>query len=143
MGFLPSADLSSVPERWVRPFVRRDYAPKRVVDHDFFCGRVRSGLPVRWLFIGKKGTDEPRILPAGTASAAAALGVGLVIGHGVAQMAEYRLRPMDAAGLARAALSRARAATSLLRRASRWEFTLGRDPRRTARALASFLSARR
>lgn len=141
MGFLPSADLSDVPERWVRPFGRRDYAPKRVVDHDFFRDRVRSGLPVRWLFVGKKGGDEPRIVPAGAAAAAAALGVGVVIGHGVAQMAEYRLRPTDAVGLARAALSRARTARALLRRASRWEFTLGRDPGLAARALTAFLSA--
>jgi hypothetical protein len=143
MGFLPSADLSGVPEPWVRPFARRDYAPKRVVDYDFFRARVRDGLPVRWLFVGKKGTGEPRIVPAGAAAAAFALGAGLVVGHGVAQMAEYRLRASDAAGLARAALSRARAAAALLRRASRWEFTLGRDPRAAARALDAFLSARR
>ncbi|MEQ1918797.1 MAG: hypothetical protein ABL955_06320 [Elusimicrobiota bacterium] len=143
MGFLPSADLSEVHERWVRPFVRRDYAAKRVVDHDFFRDRVRSGLPVRWLFIGKKGGGAPRIVPAGATAAAAALGMGLVVGHGVAQMAEYRLRPTDAVGLARAALSRARAASALLRRASRWEFTLGSDPRQAARALAAFLTGAR
>ena len=43
MGFRPSADLSEVPERWVRPFLRRDYEPKRVVDYDFFRDRVRDG----------------------------------------------------------------------------------------------------
>lgn len=140
MGFLPSADLSEVPERWVRPFVRRDYAPKRVVDHAFFRGRVRDDLPVRWLFIGKKGAGAPAIVPAGTATAAAALGVGLVVGHGVAQMAQYRLRPTNTAGLLRDALSRARAASALLCRATRWEFALGSDPRLAARALAAFLS---
>lgn len=140
MGFLPSADLSEVPEHWVRPFTRRDYAPKRVVDHDFFRARVRDELPVRWLFVGKRGPGEPRFSPAGAASAAAALGAGLVVGAGVAQMAEYRLRPMDAAGLARDAFSRARTAAALLRVASRWEFALGGDPRRAARALAAFLS---
>ena len=139
MGFLPSADLSEVPGHWVRPFTRRDYAPKRVVDHDFFRARVRGELPVRWLFIGKSGPGEPRFSPAGAASAAAALGAGLVIGAGVAQMAEYRLRAADAAGLARDAFSRALAAAALLRGASRWEFALGGDPRRAARALASFV----
>lgn len=142
MGFRTSADLADVPERWVRPFTRRDYAPKRVVDHAYFAARVRGGpLPVRWLFVGKRGPGEPRFAPAGRATAAAALGAGLVVGVGVAQMAEHRLRPADAAGLARDALSRARAASALLRRASLWEFDLGGDPGRAARALAEFVSA--
>ena len=140
LGFLASADLSDVPRRWVRPFVRRGRASKRVVDCDFFLGRVRSGLPARWLIIGRLGGGSPRFKPAGPAAAAATLGVGLVLGRGVAQMAEYRLRPTGAAGLMLAALSRARAARALLGRAGLWEFTLGCDPRRAARALAEFLS---
>lgn len=139
LGFLSSADLADVPERWIRPFIRRDYAPKRVVDHDFFRARVRDRLPVRWLFVGRKSPGEPRFEPAGAAAAAVALADALVVGRGVAQMAEYRLRPTDTAGLARHALSRALAAAALFHRASRWEFRLGGDPRCSARALASFV----
>lgn len=141
MGFRPSADLSEVPERWVRPFLRRDYAPKRVVDYDFFHDRVRDGLPVRWLLIGRKSAAAAEISEIGAVSATAALFTGLVVGHGVAQMAEYRLRPADSWGLLRDALSRARAAQALLRRAQARTFALGTDPRKAALALADFLKA--
>ena len=142
MGFRATADLSGIPGRWVRPFVRRDYEPKRVVDHEFFRARVRDRLPVRWIFLGLGGPGEPRFAPAGAARAAVALADALILGRGVAQMAEHRLRPSDAAGLLRHALSRARAASALLRTASLWEFRLGNDPRRAALALAAFVDGR-
>ncbi|NNN06831.1 MAG: hypothetical protein HKL90_13105 [Elusimicrobia bacterium] len=141
MGFRPSADLSEVPERWVRPFLRSDYAPKRVVDYDFFRDRVRGGLPVRWLLIGRKSAGAPKISAIGDLSAATALLTGLVVGHGVAQMAEYRLRPTDAWGLTRDAFFRARTARALLRRVQTRTFALGTNPRGAALALADFLSA--
>ncbi|MEK7389284.1 MAG: hypothetical protein AAB036_06275 [Elusimicrobiota bacterium] len=139
LGFRASADLSDVPERWIRHLIRRDYESKRVVDYDFFRDRVRDALPVRWVFVANKDAGIPRFYPASLLSTAAALGTSLVVGHGVAQMAEYRLRPTALAPLTLSALGRAAAACALLRRASLWNFTLGSDPRRAAAALVKFL----
>lgn len=138
-GFGESADLRGVPETLVRPFRRRTYGLKRVVDVEFFRERVRSGVPLRWLLVGRPHGGALGVEKASRAEAAAALAVSLVVGHGVAQMSEYVLRPsMEAARvLPSSALSRLRAAYAALSCAQPLRFSPGTDPAAAARLLAS------
>lgn len=141
-GFLPDADLSRVPPALVRPFARRRYGPKKLVDVEYFRDRVRDDVPLEWLLIGSRAA-EPRLEPASGAGALAALADQLVVGRGIAQMAEYRLRarPRDLFGLARHALMRLRAAFGAARRARVARFALGPDAAGSARALLAGLEA--
>jgi len=143
-GFLPSADLSSVPDHLIRPFVRKRYGPKRVVDVGYFRSRIKDDVPLKWLLAGSRVEGEPRMEPLSFAGAMSALAINLVVGHGVAQMAEYRLRsgPADVAGLAAHALSRLRSAIGAARSPRRMRFALGPDPKRSARALVAYLEGK-
>lgn len=136
-GFRDSADLGDVPTAMIRPFSRRRRAAKRLVDVGFFAERIVPQAPLRWLIVGRRGRRD-RLAAAGRAETAGALATSLVAGVGVPQMSEYLLRPGAAGGLAGVAWSRARAAAGLLG-ARRVAFELGGDPRRSARALLSFL----
>ncbi|MFA6028688.1 MAG: hypothetical protein WC969_02410 [Elusimicrobiota bacterium] len=138
-GFGERADLRGVPEALVRPFRRRAHGLKRVVDVEFFRGRVRSGVPLRWLLVGRPVGGTLSIEKASWAEAAAALALSLVVGHGIAQMSEYVLRPsLEAARvLPSSALSRLRAALRALSHAELLRFSPGKDPAAAARLLAA------
>lgn len=143
LGFREDADLSAVPSPLVRPFVRRRFSPKRLVDLAFFKDRVcADAAPVRRLFIGRRGT-APSARPASRAAALAALAENMVVGRGLAQMAEYMARPTPAtaARLARIAASRWSTALALSKAASAYTLTLGPDSDENARFLDSFLAA--
>ena len=143
LGFRPGTDLAKVPLEWQRPFRRRLHGPKTLVDLPFFLHRVRALARPRWLLLGRRGPGPARLRPASRARAAAALGANLVVGVGVAQMAEYMIRP-SARGvwdLLNIVASRARAARSLLGACQAWEFSLGAGPEDAARALSHFLAS--
>jgi len=145
LGLRPDADLTRIPERWRRPVERRRHGPKTAVDLPFFRESVAASAPARWLLIGSRRGGAPSLRRAGAAEAAAALGLGLVAGWGVAQMSEYMIRPSPAgaAALARIAAARCRAAWGLARRCERWLFELGDDPDRAVAALAAALEGGR
>ena len=143
LGFREDADLSAVPPELVRPFKRRRFSAKRLVDLAFFKDRVCEGAaPVRRLFIGRRG-DAPAARPASRAAALAALAQNMVVGRGLAQMAEYMARPTPAtaAKLARIAASRWSAALALSKAASAHTLTLGPDSDENARFLDAFMAA--
>lgn len=142
LAFGPSEDLSDIPGRFIRPFRRRRYGLKRLADGAFFRGRVRSGLPAAWLLIGERREgSKPLIEPCGRLSAARALALNLVVGWGVAQMAEYLLRPSldDIWSLSVIAASRWRSGWRLLTSVRPQRFVMGSDRAANAAALASFL----
>jgi hypothetical protein len=143
-AFLPTTDLSAVPGGFIRPFSRRRFGPKRVVDVGYFRQRVRDRVPLRWLLVGRRDGAGPKIEPLSFAAGLGALFVNLVVGHGLAQMAEYRLRtrPADLLGLAGDAARRLRAAVNAVSMARLGRFTLGPDPKASARALLAYLEAK-
>ncbi len=136
LGLEPSMDLSDVPEDWIRPFVRKHYGPKKLVDLDFFSHKVREDIPLRWLLIGRRGA-EPRIETASPLEALAALFEHMVVGVGIAQMSEYTLgfSPSTISKLGQIGFKRLASAVSLLRRSSLHRFVLGPDARANAEAL--------
>jgi hypothetical protein len=141
LGFREDADLSAVPPELVRPFKRRHFSPKRLVDLAFFKHRVCArAAPVRWLLIGRRGAS-PSARPASRAAALAALAENMVVGRGLAQMAEYMARPTPAAAarLARIAASRWSTALALSGAAAAYTLTLGPDSAENARFLDAFL----
>lgn len=139
-GFAQDADLSGVPERMIRPFHRRRHGRKRLVDVAFFRARIRDDVPLRWLIIGKRRPGPAGLAPCPKPAAWAALGMGLVLGRGLAQMAEYTLRPdlRAAAALAGIAHSRARTALAMLTRSTK-RFGLGDSPGGNLSSLLDFL----
>ncbi|MFA6003946.1 MAG: hypothetical protein WC881_07750 [Elusimicrobiota bacterium] len=142
-GFRLGQDLGEVPARHIRPFLRRRHGAKQLVDVGFFRERIRSEVPVRWIFVGRKGAS-PRVSPRGQASAWWPLAWNLVLGYGIAQMAEYMFGWgwQDASRLARIARSRWRAADRVRSAASVHSFTLGPDAGASAAALAAYLKER-
>lgn len=140
-GFAPSTDLARVPEAHVRPFERLRFGPKKLVNLGFFRDRVAAEAPLRWLIVGRRSSrGKSRVEPMGRAAALKALLVNLVIGHGVAQMAEYRLRPSASgvAGLCADALARAKTALAASR-ASLLLLTVAGAPADTAKTLLEAL----
>ncbi len=142
-GFQHSYPLEGIPGGFVRPFLRRRHGPKHLVDIDYFRGSIRAEAPVKWLFLGRRGT-QPGIEPIGRPAALWPLAVNLVAGHGVAQMAEYMIgwSAGDLARLASIACSRLALAATLLRQAGLCRFTLGPRADKNARALTGFLRDR-
>jgi hypothetical protein len=139
LGFHPSADLACVPLVLIRPFQRRRYGLKLLVGVDFFRARVKSDLPLRWLLIGRRVGEAPAITPIGWLASSGALAANLVVGHGLAQMAEYMLRPGEVLALGKIALARARTGLGLLRSTRPHRFTLGSDPKANLKVLTAFL----
>lgn len=143
-SFQPSVDLSGVPDCLIRPFRRRRYGPKRLVDMDFFKGSIRTDLPICWLFVGKNAHHKSKIEPIPRPAAVGALATHLVIGCGIAQMAEYILRPApaDIWKLMRIAASRAQTARRMLKGvAGAYRFVMSTDIKDNLRTLSAFLEA--
>ena len=142
-GFQHSYPLEGIPGGFVRPLLRRRHGPKHLVDIDYFRGSLRAEAPVKWLFLGRRGA-RPGIEPISRPAALWPLALNLVVGHGVAQMAEYMIgwSADDLARLASIARSRLALAATLLRHAGLCRFTLGPRADENARALTGFLRDR-
>lgn len=141
-GFQSQADTAGIPCHLIRTFRRKRYGLKWLVDLEFFRHRVRTDLPVRWLLIGRRELGRgPKIKPVARAKVLWWLIIYMVIGKGVAQMAEYMLRPTPAGiwRLLQIAFSRSLSALKLAGTTSPHSFLLGPDPGANAQALAAFL----
>ncbi len=142
LSFRSSADLSALPPEEVRTFRRRLYGERRLVDVERFRSRVGAAAPLRCLLVGRPAEGRPGAIgPVSPAATALSLAAGLVVGVGVPQMAEWRLRPNAtcAVGLIGAGVSRAATAAAAFSRARRAEFRLDRDPARSAALLREWL----
>ncbi len=144
LSFRAGADLTGVPAERVRAYRRRRWGERRLVDADYFKDRVSGPVPLRWILIGEKADGRAaRVRAASRADALAALGSALVVGVGVPQMAEWRLR-LDAscaAGLVRACVSRLATACAAAARARTHRFRLSRSPAESAAALDAWLTS--
>lgn len=146
LSFRPSADLSAIPPHFIRPYKRRLFGERRLVDISHFSDALADPAPLRWIFIGQKSVAAPAELkPASRLEAMAALFEALVVGVGVPQMAEWRLRPdfNCAAGLAHACASRLHAAGAAAASAQAVRFRLAPTASESATALERWLDGSR
>ncbi|MDE2312946.1 MAG: hypothetical protein KGL04_02070 [Elusimicrobia bacterium] len=137
----PDADLSGVPENFIRHFQREGYGPKRLVDAEFFRDRIAQAAPLRRIFIGRRGGRPAQAAPASSWRAFARLLDNLVVGRGLPQMAEYMagLGPGTFKRLAPLAFSRARTARRLARQSPAYRLDLGPSPAEGAKILLNCL----
>ncbi|MDX6768724.1 MAG: hypothetical protein SF051_04275 [Elusimicrobiota bacterium] len=132
------ADLAGLAPGDLRPFRRRGYGAKTLVEPAALRAESGPSAPVRWLLAGERSDGPPALAPLSRARALAALAGPLVLGAGLAQMAEYMARAD--ASLALVAASRARAALALAAAASAARLRLGsRGPAATAERLERLL----
>ena len=97
----------------MRPFVRRRFGAKQVVDLEFFRARVRASAPLEWLLIGERiAGSSPSVRACSPARAAAALAANLVAGIGTPQVLELMApaSPYFAGGVSLASVAVKRAA---------------------------------
>lgn len=143
---LRGEDGREIPERFVRPFQRRRFGPKRLVDVEYFRDSIRPAAPLTWVLVGGRSrADVPSVVPCSRSRAAAALAASLVLGLGTPQVLELLVPSAPylrgALGLAAVAASRARSAARAAGRARCLRFLLGGGPRASADALESFLAS--
>ncbi|MBI3543171.1 MAG: hypothetical protein HY075_07850 [Deltaproteobacteria bacterium] len=124
-----------------RPFPRRLFPEKLL--YPWAAGEIASPGPVDAIFVdGGRDFDEAAFEECGRERALAALTRSMVVGLGVAQMAEYLLRfdPPHLLRLARIAASRAATAFSIARSSRAFVFRRTPNPAANAAALLDFLS---
>lgn len=142
VGLLSAEHARGVPREFLREFPRRGRPTKTTVAPGFFSGRVCAEAAASALLLGRRGAGPPRMVRASRARALGALVDGMVVGRGVAQMAEYVLR-LERGHLrlwGGIALSRLRAAARLAWSVPAYDFILSGDARADARELELFLS---
>ncbi len=137
----PDADLSAVPENFIRRFQREGYGAKRLIDAEFFHGRIAEAAPLRRIFLGRRGGRPAKAAPVSSWRAFASLMDNLVIGRGLPQMAEYMagVGPGALRRLAPIALARARTARVLARKSLAYRLDLGASPAEGAKILLNCL----
>jgi hypothetical protein len=136
-------DWAGVPERYVRPFPRRRFGIKHLVDVDYFRDRIAASAPLDWVIVGGRTAASPILEPCSKAAAVRTLLSQMVLGVGLPQVLELMLPlPPFAPGflrLAGVAASRLRTCLAAVRRARCFRMDLGADPRANADALAASL----
>jgi hypothetical protein len=144
LSFRDSASLDGVPQRFVRPFQRRRFGSRRLIDLGYFAERVAAEAPLRWILIGsRRAGARAAVSNVSRAGALRALGLHLVVGHGLPQLAEFTLRfgAADLRDLASIAMTRGRTACRLLSTVRCRRFALGDDVAANVETLAGFLEA--
>ena len=123
LAFRAGTDLSRLPSGSLRPFQRRGYEAKQLLDAVALDAKPAAPAPLRWLLLGSHSEGAPRLEPLSRPGALAALAGSLVIGIGLPQMAEYMARPDLALGSI--AASRLRAAYNMTGQARLARLRLG------------------
>lgn len=142
---LRGTDWRGIDPRFVRPFHRRRFGVKHLVDVDFFREKISPEAPLAWVLVGSRdgGRKAPRIEPCPKARAGAAMLSHLILGVGTPQILELMLPPPPFVGgalaLAAIAAKRASCAFAAVSRAACGRFDLSDDPKSNADALERFL----
>lgn len=142
---LRGTDWRGIDPRFVRPFHRRRFGVKHLIDVDFFREKISPGAPLAWVLVGSRdgGRKIPRVGPCPKARAGAAMVSHLILGVGTPQILELMLPPPPflggAWGLAAVAAKRAVCAFAAVSRAACGRFHLSDDPKSNADALEQFL----
>ncbi|MBI5882425.1 MAG: hypothetical protein HZB91_04905 [Elusimicrobia bacterium] len=138
-------DWRGVPERFVRPFKRRRFGLKHLVDVDYFRDKIAASAPLSCLLIGgRRDPGRPAIEPCSRAAAAGALMSHMVLGIGLPQVLELMLPlpPYLPGGLRLAGIAARRTSAALASSAHARcrRFLLSNDPADNAAALADFMA---
>lgn len=142
LSFRPGADLERIPTTFKRPFLRRGYGMRTVVDTGFFAGKFVKCAPLAWILLGQKPViGRGCVRNGGRTRAMMALLDGLVVGRGIAQMAEWRIRVSSLPALGAASLNRLSAAWAATARARIGVMDIDRDPDRNLSVLREWLDA--
>lgn len=143
---LRGEDWRGIPSSNLRVFKRRRFEEKRVVDLDYFPGKIAASAPLAWIMIGAGRRDpaaRARIEPCSKTRAAAALILPLVLGAGTPQVLELMIPPPPWLGgvlrLVKIAGWRAASLMGAVRAARCARFELGPSPRASADALEAFV----
>lgn len=144
IGINPT-DAALVPESYSTRLVERlEFHPKLVLDVAQFRERIeRVPRPLRHLVIGRRTLGEvARLEPLPRRRATGALLREAVVGVGVYQGMEFVLQKGwgDVLGKSGTAARRARVTGSVLRRATVWQLSLGRDRESNWEALLPLLT---
>lgn len=144
IGVLPDFPLE-IPASFTKPFQRRRYGPKTLIDTRYFKGRIASETRPGVLFVGKRTEQQkPRIIPVSRLKAFRTLFQLCVAGSGLPQLLEYVIR-FDLGDPFRQIpihWSRLMASIRLIRSSETYELLLGTDIDRNADEVAKFLRAR-
>jgi hypothetical protein len=128
---LNAGEAEALPPEHLRRIERMEFHPKLLLDLDAFPDGVeRSPRPIRDLVLGARSlAKEPRLERVSRRAAVIPLMREAVVGVGLYQGMEFVLQkgPVDVLAQARPALVRALCCAAVVRRASVWQLTLGRD----------------
>ena len=145
-SFRPGAKLDWVPENFIRSFHRKNYGDKLLLDVDFFIDKIRREVPLRWVIVGQRTfRDQSMMTRSSFFLGLKALFVNLVVGLGVPQMAEYRIRwgVRDIFFLLKDAFSRLRVLMNITQKTQVYFFEMGNNPQESASVLLEFLNSER
>ncbi len=144
IGVLPGFP-HKIPASFTKPFQRRRYGPKTLIDTRYFQDRIAGETTPGVLFIGRRTEQEkPKIVPISRMKAFRTLFQLCVAGSGLPQLLEYVIR-FDLGDPFRQIpihWSRFVASLRLIRRSETYELLLGTDIDCNADEVAQFLRAR-
>ncbi|NNE07336.1 MAG: hypothetical protein HKN20_02115 [Gemmatimonadetes bacterium] len=144
IGVLPDFP-HGIPASFTKPFQRRRYGPKTLIDTRYFEDRIAGETGPGVLFVGRRTErKEPRILPVSRMKAFRTLFQLCVAGSGLPQLLEYVIRFDFGDPFRQIPIhwSRLMASIRLVRGSETFELLLGTDIDRNAEEVARFLRAR-
>jgi hypothetical protein len=142
MGVTAGTPLS-IPEKFLKPFHRRHYKPKTLIDIDYFKDQIAPMAEPGFVFVGKRiHSAEPKIIKISRFKAFGPLFRLCVLGMGLPQLLEYVLRfdLSNMVGRISIFLSRLSASLALLRQSETYELHLSYDRSANAALVNDFVS---
>ena len=142
MGVTVGTPLS-IPEKFLKPFQRRHYNPKTLIDINYFKDQISPMAEPGFIFVGKRiHSAKPKIIKISRFKAFGPIFRLCVMGMGLPQLLEYVLRfdLVDVLGRISIFSSRLSAALALLRKSETYELHLSYDRSANAAFVSEFVT---
>jgi hypothetical protein len=142
MGVTAGTSLS-IPEKFLKPFQRRHYKPKVLIDINYFNDQIAPVSEPGFVFVGKRiHSSKPKIIKISRLKAFVPLFRLCVMGMGFPQLLEYVLRfdLLNMVGRISIFLSRLSASLALLRHSETYELHLSYNRSANADFVSEFVS---
>jgi hypothetical protein len=142
MGVKEGTQLS-IPEKFLKNFIRSHYQPKILIDVEYFSEQISGKAKPGLLFIGRRiYSENPKIISISKAKTFPSLFRLCVMGIGIPQLMEYILRFdfLDMARQSRIIFSRLWAILLLLKGSKTYELHLGYNLTANADYLTEFIT---
>jgi len=142
MGVIAGTPLS-IPETFLKPFRRKHYKPKTLIDIKYFKDQIASVAEPGFIFVGKRiHSARPKIIKISRLKAFGPIFRLCVLGMGLPQLLEYVLRfdLLDMLGRISIFSSRLSACLVLLRHSKTYELHLSYDRSANAAFVYEFVS---